>query len=53
MSISATGRAELEAFLSALEIGEDVPISGEDGLAAMRLALALVESGITHKIVEV
>lgn len=45
-------KAELEAFLAALESGDDVPVSGEDGLAALRLALALVESGQEHKIVE-
>jgi len=32
---------------------DHVPVSGEDGLAALRLALALVESGRTHQVVEV
>jgi len=46
-------KAELSAFLTALENGEDVPVSGEDGLAALRLALALVESGEKHEIIYV
>jgi len=46
-------KVELSAFLEALENGTDVPVSGEDGLAALRLALALVESGQKHEIVYV
>ena len=46
-------KLELEAFLDALESGDDVPVSGEDGLAALKLALALVESGQKHQIVKV
>ncbi len=46
-------KVELEAFLDALDTGKDVPVSGEDGLAALKLALALVESGQTHQIVNV
>jgi predicted dehydrogenase len=46
-------KAELEAFLSALEEGKDVPVSGQDGLAALELAMALVKSGNTHEIVHV
>ena len=46
-------KAEIVAFLEALETGSDVPVSGEDGLAALRLALALVESGQKHEIVYV
>jgi predicted dehydrogenase len=45
-------RAELEAFATAVLDDEPVPVSGEDGLQALRLALALVESGETHQIVE-
>jgi hypothetical protein len=30
-----------------------VPVTGADGLAALKLALALVESGKTHKVIEV
>ncbi len=44
-------KAELEAFIGTLRDGKPVPVSGEDGLAALRLALALVESGATHRIV--
>lgn len=46
-------KAELQAFLTALQTGTPVPVTGEDGLVALRLALALVESGRTHKVVEV
>ena len=45
-------KAELQAFLKAVEEGAAVPVSGEDGLAALRLALALVESGQTHRVIE-
>jgi UDP-N-acetylglucosamine 3-dehydrogenase len=43
--------AELHAFVQAIAAGHPVPVSGEDGLAALRLALALVESGKTHRLV--
>lgn len=46
-------KAELQAFLGAIERNEPVPVSGEDGLAALRLALAVVESGETHQVIEV
>jgi len=46
-------KAELEAFAKAVLNNQPTPVSGEDGLAALRLALALVESGKTHRIVEV
>lgn len=46
-------KAELDAFLTAVLEDSRVPVSGEDGLAALRLALALVESGRTHQVVEV
>jgi predicted dehydrogenase len=46
-------RAEVVAFLESVENGTPVPVTGEDGLAALRLALALVESGRTHQVVEV
>jgi len=46
-------KAELKAFLDSIENGEEVPIKGEDGLQALRISLALVESGITHQVVEV
>jgi predicted dehydrogenase len=44
-------RAELEAFVSALMDGRPVPVSGEDGLEALRLALALLEASKTQKVV--
>lgn len=46
-------KAELQSFLKALQDGKPVPISGEDGLAALKISLALVESGRTHQVVEV
>lgn len=46
-------KAELEAFAQAVAEDTPVPVRGEDGLAALRLALALVESGLNHQIVEV
>jgi predicted dehydrogenase len=46
-------KAELKAFLEAVKIGNHVPVSGEDGLEALRLSLALVESGQTHQVIEV
>lgn len=46
-------RAELQAFIRAIKEGTPVPVSGEDGLAALRLALALVESSRTHRVIEV
>ena len=44
-------KAELRAFINAVLNDDPVPVSGEDGLAALRLALALVESGRTHQVV--
>ena len=46
-------KAELKAFLNAIENGSPVPVSGEDGLEALRLSLALVESGLKHQVIEV
>ncbi len=46
-------RAELQAFLKAVRGEAPVAVTGEDGLAALRLALALVESGMKHQVVEV
>ncbi len=45
-------KAELQAFLQSLLEGKPVPVNGQDGLAALRLALALVESGRTHRVIE-
>ena len=46
-------KAELEAFAQAVLDDTPVPVSGEDGLAALRLALALVQSGNQHQVIEV
>ncbi len=46
-------RAELEAFLQSVRNGGPVPVNGEDGLMALELALLLVESGRTHRVIEV
>lgn len=46
-------RAELEAFLSAIRNNEPMPISGEDGLEALRIAQALVASGQQNKVMKV
>ncbi len=46
-------KAELQAFLRAIEKGDPIPVSGEDGLAALRLSLALIESGSQHQVIEV
>jgi len=46
-------KAEIEAFLDAVRNDTDVPVSGEDGLKALRLSLALVESGVKHQVIEV
>ena len=45
-------KAELQAFLKAASGQAPVAVSGEDGLAALRLALALVESGQTHQVIQ-
>jgi UDP-N-acetylglucosamine 3-dehydrogenase len=46
-------KAELQAFLKAVRGEAPVAITGEDGLAALHLALALVESGTKHQVIEV
>ncbi|MGW8251808.1 MAG: Gfo/Idh/MocA family oxidoreductase [Anaerolineales bacterium] len=46
-------KAELQAFIKAVMDDSPVPVDGRDGLAALRLALAMVESSKTHKTVEV
>ncbi|OQA21149.1 MAG: putative oxidoreductase YcjS [Chloroflexi bacterium ADurb.Bin360] len=46
-------KAELEAFAAAVAEDQPVPVSGADGLAALRLALALVQSGESQQIVSV
>lgn len=46
-------KAELVAFLKAVRGEAAVAVTGEDGLVALRLALALVQSGETHQVVKV
>lgn len=46
-------KAELLAFIDAIREGHEMPVTGQDGLEALRLALALVESGKTHQVIEV
>ncbi len=46
-------KAELQAFLDAVRENRPVPINGEDGLLALRIALALIELGRLHQVVEV
>lgn len=46
-------KAELQAFIDAVKSGKEVPVTGQDGLEALRLSLALVKSGETHQVVEV
>lgn len=46
-------KAELQAFINAVRTGDLVPVTGQDGLEALRLSLALVESGKTHQVIEV
>ncbi|MCW5875072.1 MAG: Gfo/Idh/MocA family oxidoreductase [Anaerolineales bacterium] len=46
-------RAEIEAFLNCILTDTDEPISGHDGLEALRLALAIIESGNSHQAIEV
>ncbi|NWG08352.1 MAG: Gfo/Idh/MocA family oxidoreductase [Chloroflexi bacterium] len=45
-------KAELQSFLKAIQDEKPVPVSGEDGLAALRISLALVESGQSHRVIE-
>ena len=46
-------KAELKAFIEAVGNDKPVPVSGQDGLEALRLSLALVESGKYHRVIEV
>ena len=45
-------RAELQGFIKAVRGEIPTPVSGEDGLKALRLSLALVESGEKHQVIE-
>jgi UDP-N-acetylglucosamine 3-dehydrogenase len=46
-------RAELEAFVEAILDDKPVPVSGKDGLEALRLAQALIQSGRSKQVVKV
>lgn len=46
-------KAELRAFIEAILNDRPTPVTGEDGLTALRIALALVESGLNGRAVEV
>jgi UDP-N-acetylglucosamine 3-dehydrogenase len=46
-------KAELQAFLNAVKNNSPVPVTGEDGLAALKLSLALVQSGKEHRTIEI
>ncbi|MGE5221232.1 MAG: Gfo/Idh/MocA family oxidoreductase [Omnitrophica WOR_2 bacterium] len=46
-------KSELQAFIQSINEGCPMPVTGEDGLASLRIALALVDSGKTHQIIEV
>jgi len=45
-------RAEQEAFLDAVQNDKQVPITGDDGLKALELAKAVVQSGAEHTSIE-
>lgn len=46
-------KAELKAFIDSVKNNTPVPVTGQDGLEALRLSLALVKSGKTHQVIEV
>ena len=46
-------RAELEAFAQSVEEGGPPPVTGEDGIRALTLAQAMVESGRQHTAIEI
>jgi UDP-N-acetylglucosamine 3-dehydrogenase len=46
-------KAELQAFIRSIQQDTPVPVSGGDGLAALKLALSVVESGRTHRVIEI
>jgi UDP-N-acetylglucosamine 3-dehydrogenase len=43
---------ELESFVRCVEQGDPPPVTGQDGIKALSLAQALVDSGQEHRIVE-
>ena len=44
-------QTELDAFLQAVSGKITAPVTGEDGLAALKISLALIESGREHKVI--
>jgi len=44
-------RAEQEAFIQAIQKDTPVPVSGQDGLKALELAQAIVQSGLEHRVI--
>lgn len=46
-------KAELQAFLTGIRENKPSSVSGEDGLEALRLSMALIESGNSHRVIEV
>ena len=46
-------KAELQAFINAIDQGKPPPVSGEDGLVALHLALLLLQSGMDHQVKEI
>jgi predicted dehydrogenase len=46
-------KAELQAFVRAIQHDTPVPVTGDDGIAALKLALSMVESGRTHQVIEI
>jgi UDP-N-acetylglucosamine 3-dehydrogenase len=46
-------KAELQAFLKAVQEQTPVPVSGRDGLTALKISLALIQSGREHKVVDI
>lgn len=46
-------RAEIAAFVAAVRDGTPVPVSGEEGLAALHLAQAVIDAGRGNRVVHV
>ena len=44
-------KVELSAFVASVKDNSAVPVTGEDGYQALRIALALVQSGLTHQVI--
>lgn len=44
-------KAELQAFVNAIESGQAVPVSAEDGLTALKIALGLLKSSQKNEVV--